>query len=114
MSKRPQVIDSNTAWLSKIEERLRGIQSILYNGGGSGSSVVPIQFTIGDGNPGTPANGSTIYANAVLNGKTISVHKNGVGYLTEGADYDLYAGGGIELLGGATFDTGVTYLIWIL
>ena len=71
-----------------------------------------VQFTIGDGNPGTPANGAVAYPNPLLAGKTVKVFKNGSGYLTQNTDYTLGDDGTITLLGGAVFSTAETYVIW--
>ena len=87
------------------------MSGFMYNISGNIYTTLA-QFTIGDGNPGTPTNGSTTYANPSVEGKTVKVFKNGVGYLTEGTDFSN-SGGIITLLGGAVFSTGETYVIFI-
>lgn len=103
----PRISNTTDEWLRGIDKRLRMLGKIMVNT----LPQAPIQFTIGDGNPGTPADGSDTYPNATLDGLDISVYLTGTGYLVEGVDYDILAGGGFTLLS-TTFDTGATYIIY--
>jgi hypothetical protein len=83
--------------------------------------LVTYQYKVGRGNSDStlgaawadPANGDVILADERLNGAAKSeliVHESGYGrHLDE--EYDLHAGGGIELLYGKTFDQDVAWSI---
>lgn len=77
---------------------------------GSGNYEYLTDFTVGAGG-GAPENGSTDYVNPNVTGD-IKIHKNGVGYLTEGVNYGLIEGGGFALEGGAVFSTDEKYTIF--
>lgn len=104
----PQITTQETKWLAEIEKRLRQLIHMVQN-----TSTSVSQFTIGDAQPDTPSNGASSYINPTLDGRNFKVYQNGVGYLTEGTDYSAYPGGGFTLLGGDTFTTGESFLVWV-
>lgn len=69
----------------------------------------PIQFKIGCED--SPENNTDIYVNPDIKYLKYLVHKNGVGFLMEGKDYDRLSKGGIKLLNGAVFTTSEVYTI---
>ena len=70
-----------------------------------------IQFIIGDGKTGTPANGSTEYVNSDLEYARYRFKKNGFGTMFPEINYERLSSGGTRLLGGAVFSTGEMYSI---
>lgn len=61
-------------------------------------------FVVGSGIGTAPAPDATIFSDATLDGKTIySVFRLGYGFLSQGVEWQPYAGGGFELLGGLAF-----------
>lgn len=77
-----------------------------------GSQVLFLeQFVIGDGQPNTPLNNSTVYTNALItSGLQLVIEKNGYGTLVEGTDYDLSTNG-FTLKNGRVFSTDEIYNI---
>ena len=92
--------------LSKTYDRLGKLISATMAGASGGTYQWISQFTV-DGGGGAPTDGETEYLNPSLT-EDIAVHKQGVGYLVEGTDYDVIVGGGFELLIGE-FTTGEVY-----
>lgn len=72
----------------------------------------PIEFTVGDGKPGTPTSGTNVYSNTDIKYSKYKVHKNGPGYLREEIEYQRTSQGGFQLLSGSKFTTGEVYMIW--
>lgn len=106
----PLVLNNTDKWLYEIVLMLRRSTGAIVNNTGNYSFIS--QFTVGV-TSGAPANGETEYVNPNLTeAGTVKVHKNGTGYLTEGTNFDLIDGGGIELLGGAVFSNDETYTIF--
>lgn len=82
-------------------------------------SAVTYQYRVGRGSSGSspawadPANGDTTLVDTRLNGATqdeLYVVEAGYGPKLN-SEYNLHAGGGIELLGGKTFDDGTNWFI---
>lgn len=79
------------------------------------------QYLVDRGSSGTdpdwedPTNGQVVLSDERLDGFTQSkmrVHEAGYGDKLD-SEYDLHTGGGIELLGGKTFDSGVAWFITV-
>ena len=111
-------------WLLKIQDPRLGIiwidetaqsfaDKIGQASGGASVALPHVLFVVGQ--PGGPADLATQYVNTNFASATsLKVEKEGIGTLEPGVDYDLLAGGGIELLGGATFSAGEVWFIWVL
>lgn len=109
----PQVLNNTDQWLYTIVKMLRLLTGATINGGGgsgSGNYSYVIDFIVGAGG-GAPANLATTYVNPNVTG-TIQLYKDGTGYMEEGVDWELLAGGGITLLDGNVFSTDEHYSIF--
>lgn len=106
-----------TLYVSETKDEILAQLSIVSPG------HLPIRFTIGDGNLGTPLDGTSILTNASIIGRTIALEKNGVGFLTVGTGAGQYErndnnpsdglGDTVTLQGGSVFSTGETYALFI-
>ena len=98
--------------LTTIAERLKAV--LPDNLGKSWGYAA--DFTIGDGEPGTPAAAATSYANPALSGATsgtCKVQQDGQ-YLVYGTHFNFSVeGGGIALLNSYTFETAQRYIVWL-
>lgn len=94
--------------LDAIEQMLRKVASLVASSVVAGTNVA--SFTVGDGNPGTPANGSTNYINTALNNKALTISVSGQGPISPTL-FNAYPGGGFTLLTGLVFNTGETWVV---
>jgi hypothetical protein len=110
------ITTEETKWLRDIEKLIRISNGYLARIASTKNYQPIAQFTIGDGNPGTPANNTTTYSNPAMDGYNVKIYLNGTGYLTEGTgagQYQLLTGGGFVLQGGTEFTTSQTYTVFI-
>lgn len=103
----PQLLTEESRWLAKLVrfQRMAIHQAIKSQVQASAS------FTIGDGNSGTPTNGSTTYTNTALIGKSPQVFLDGIGFLNLGTDYSFNTSTGVVTLLASTFTTNQRYVI---
>lgn len=85
------------------------------------TTIATYQYVVDRGQSGStpawadPVNGDTVLNDARLDGFTkdqMIVHEAGYGNKLD-SEYNLVSGGGIELLGGKTFDSGVAWFITV-
>lgn len=100
----PNLLTDESRWLARIARFQRmAVHSTIES-----SFPFSASFVVGDGNPGTPTNGTSTYTNASLTGQVI-VYKNGVA-LNNGTDY-THTSGSIVLTSPAVFTTGDSYVV---
>jgi len=95
--------------------------SIDASSGSSEATIQTFQYVVDRGQSGTdpdwadPANEDVVLTDERLDGFTkdqLLVHEAGFGNKLD-SEYDLVSGGGIELLGGKTFDSSVAWFITV-